>query len=115
MEYSQSIRQSSCIVAYFIGDYTAMTGRHQIKGYEYQICVYSKGSDSYLGVILMTARDGVPFSPIIEIPTLTHFGAERAAQIEADALALELIHTGAIDALLPSRETILSPPISTDA
>lgn len=92
-----------------------MTDKHQIKGYEYQVCVYSKGPGRYLGVILVTSRNGVTLSPIIEIPTLAHFRAERAAQIEADALALELIHTGAIDALLPSRETILSPPISTDA
>lgn len=85
-----------------------MTGKHQIKGYEYEVCVYSKGLGSYLGVILVTSREGVPFSPIIEIPTLTHFAAERAAEIEADALALELIHTGAIDALLPSEKSTLS-------
>lgn len=84
-----------------------MTDKHQIKGYEYQVCVYSKGPGRYLGVILVTSRNGVSFSPIIEIPTLTHFGAERAAQIEADALALELIHTGAIDSLLPAEKTIL--------
>lgn len=78
-----------------------MTGKHEIKGYGYEVCVYSKGPESYLGVILVTSRGGVPFSPVIEIPTLTHFAAKRAAEIEADALALELIHTGAIDALLP--------------
>ena len=86
-----------------------MTGKHQIKGYEYEVCVYSKGPGSYLGVILVTSREGVPFSPVIEKPTLTHFSAKRAAEIEADALALELIHTGAIDALLPVGKTIPSP------
>lgn len=78
-----------------------MTDKHQIKGFEYQVCVYSNGPGKYLGVILVTSRNGIPFSPIIEIPTLTHFGADRAARIEAGSLALELIHTGAIDALLP--------------
>lgn len=78
-----------------------MAGKHQIKGFEYQICVYSKGPGSYLGMILVTACDGVALSPIIEIPTLTHFAAKRAAEIEADTLALELIHTGAIDSLMP--------------
>lgn len=82
-----------------------MSIKQQINGYEYQICVYSKGPDSYLGVILVTSRDGTPFSPIIEIPTLTHFGAKQAANIEADSLARQLIHTGAIDALLPLAES----------
>ena len=92
-----------------------MTGKHQIKGYEYQVCVHSSGEGSYLGVILVSSRNGVTLPRIVEIPTLTHFRAERAAQIEADALALELIHTGAIDALLPLEDTILRPVTSTDA
>ena len=89
-----------------------MTGKRQINGYEYEVCVYSKGPGSYLGVILVTSRQGVPFSPVIEIPTLTHFSAKRAAEIEADALALELIHTGAIESLLPIENTILRPVTS---
>ena len=92
-----------------------MTDKHQIKGYEYQVCVHSTEEGSYLGVILVTSRNGVTLSRIIEIPTPTHFGAERAAQIEAEALALELIHTGAIDALLPLEDTILRPVTSKDA
>lgn len=92
-----------------------MTAKHQIKGYEYQVCVYSTAAGLYSGVILVTSRNGVTLSPIIEIPTLAHFRAERAAQIEADALALELIHTGAIDALLPLEDTILRPVTSTNA
>lgn len=82
-----------------------MAGKHRIKGDEYQICVYSKRPNSYMGMILVTASDGVALSPIVEIPTLTHFAAKRAAEIEADTLALELIHTGAIDALLPPSRT----------
>jgi len=74
---------------------------HHLGDYEYQICVYSKGSDGFQGVILVTAHAGVPLSPIVEIPTPTHFMAERAAYIEADAVADQLIHTGAIVALLP--------------
>ena len=92
-----------------------MTAKHQIKGYEYQVCVYSTGAGLYSGVILVTSRNGVTLSRIVEIPTLTHFRAERAAQIEADALALELIHTGAIDALLPLEDAILRPVTSTNA
>lgn len=74
---------------------------HHLGDYEYQICVYSKGSEGFQGVILLTKHAGVPFSPVVEIPTPTHFMAERAAYIEADALASQLIHTGAIVALLP--------------
>lgn len=91
-----------------------IAGKHKIKGYEYQVSVYSQEPGSYLGVILVTSREGVPFSPVIEIPTLTHFSAKRAAEIEADALALELIHTGAIDALLPVGNTVPSSITSMD-
>lgn len=75
---------------------------HHLGDYEYQIYVYAKGTAGFQGAILITAHEGVPLSPVVEILTPTHFMAQRAAQIEADALAYQLIHTGAIVALLPS-------------
>ena len=75
---------------------------HHLGDYEYQICVYAKGTSGFQGAILITTHEGVPLSPVVEILTPTHFMAQRAAQIEADALAYQLIHTGAIVALLPS-------------
>ena len=78
---------------------------HYFGDYEYQICVYAKGSAGFQGVILVTAHDGVPFIPVVEILTSTHFMAQRAAQIEVDALAYELIKTGAISALASHQST----------
>ena len=78
-----------------------MNNEHHIKGYEYEICAYLNASGTYHGVILVKGCSGQPYIPIVEIQTPTAFRAQKAAQIEADALALELIHTGAITALLP--------------
>lgn len=78
-----------------------MNNQHHIKGYDYEICAYLSASGKYHGMILVKGHSGMSYSPIVEIQTPTAFRAQRAAQIEADALALELIHTGAITALLP--------------
>ena len=78
-----------------------MNNKHELGDFEYQICVYSGISGTYKGVILITAHAGIPFSPIVEIPTPTQFMAERAAHIEAESIAVQLINTGAIMALLP--------------
>lgn len=97
-----------------------MNGKYHIGGYDYEICVYSGTSGTYRGVILIIAHAGVLFSPILEIPTPTHFMAERAARLEAESLAHQLINTGAIVALLPKEgvvnsswpeETLFSPPL----
>lgn len=74
---------------------------HYLGDYEYQICVYSKDSAGFQGVILVTKHAGVALSPVVEIPIPTHFMARRAAYIEAHAVAKQLIHTGAIAILLP--------------
>lgn len=74
---------------------------HHLGGYEYQICVYAKGTAGFQGAILITAQDGVPLAPVVEIITPTHFMAQRAAQIEGNTLAYQLINTGAIVALVP--------------
>lgn len=74
---------------------------HHLGDYEYQICVYSKDSAGFQGVILVTKHAGVALSPIVEIPIPTHFMARRAAYIEAHAVASQLILTGAIANLIP--------------
>lgn len=73
----------------------------QHRGYEYQITSYRKGDGMFQGMILLTAHAGIQYSPIIEIPTPSAFKAERAARIEASALACQLIETGAMTALVP--------------
>jgi hypothetical protein len=73
----------------------------QHKGYGYQITSHRKGDGMFQGVILITAHAGIQYSSIIEIPTPSAFKAERAARIEASALACQLIETGAIVALVP--------------
>lgn len=78
-----------------------MSEKHHIGDYDYEICVYSSASGQYQGVILVTAKDGIPYRPVVEIQTPAFFNASKAASIEADALANELIHTGAIAQLLP--------------
>ena len=69
--------------------------------YEYQIASYKKVNGMYQGVVLLTAHGGIEYSPIIEIPTPSVFKSERAARIEASALACELIETGGVAALVP--------------
>ena len=73
----------------------------QHRGYEYQITSYRKGDGMFQGMILLTAHAGIQYSPFIEIPTPGAFKAERAARIEASALACQLIETGAMTALVP--------------
>lgn len=75
---------------------------HHMGAYEYQICAYLNVSGAYQGVILVTAYAGTPYTPVVEIRTPTCFQAQRAAHIEAEALAVELIHTGTISKLLPT-------------
>lgn len=67
--------------------------------YEYQIVSYKTLDGRYQGMILLIAHAGIPYSPIVEIPTPTTLKSEHAAQIEASALACELIETGAVAAL----------------
>ena len=69
--------------------------------YEYQIVAYKKVSGMYQGVILVITHAGIHLTPIIEIPTPSTFKTERAARIEASALACQLIETGAMVALMP--------------
>ncbi|MGK5007659.1 hypothetical protein [Janthinobacterium sp. LB2P70] len=68
--------------------------------YEYQIVSYKKVDGRYQGMILLIAHAGIPYSPIVEIPTPSSFKSECAAQIEASALACQLIETGAVAALV---------------
>lgn len=77
-----------------------INGRQHFCGYDYQICTYVNSTGAYQGVILVTALNGVRFNPIIEIRTATSFYTKMAARIEADALAVDLMHTGAISKLI---------------
>ncbi|QYG08973.1 hypothetical protein [Janthinobacterium sp. PAMC25594] len=76
--------------------------KHNMGDYEYQICAYLNSSGAYQGMIFVTAYAGKPYTPIVEIRTPTCFQAQRAARIEAEALAVELIYTGTLFRLLPT-------------
>ena len=80
------------------------------KGYEYQISSYRKGDGMFQGMILLTAHAGIQYTPIIKIPTPSAFKAERAATIEASALACQLIETGGMTALVPQDASSSSCP-----
>ncbi|WP_162995596.1 hypothetical protein [Janthinobacterium agaricidamnosum] len=86
----------------------------QHRGYEYQITSYRKGDGMFQGMILLTAHAGIQYSPIIEIPTPSAFKAERAARIEASALACQLIETGAMTALMPQGGKANSWPVESE-
>lgn len=75
--------------------------RMQHGDYEYYLVSYKKANGMYQGIILLTAHAGKQYSSIIEIPTPSAFKTERAAWIEASALACQLIETGAMSALVP--------------
>ena len=69
--------------------------------YEYQIAAYKKATGMQQGVILVLTHAGIRLTKIIKIPIPTIFKTERAARIEASALACQLIETGAMIALMP--------------
>lgn len=75
---------------------------HKIGGYHYQIRAQLNSSETYEGVILVTAYAGTPYTPVVEIRTPSFFQTQRAAHIEAEVLAVELISTGKISKLLPT-------------
>lgn len=81
--------------------------------YEYCIASYRKSDGMYQGLILLTAHAGIQFSPIVEIPTPSVFKADRAARIEASALACQLIETGAMIALVPKDGKTSSWPVES--
>lgn len=81
--------------------------------YEYCIASYRKSDGMYQGLILLTAHAGIQYSPIIEIPTPSVFKADRAARIEASALACQLIETGAMIALVPKDGKTSSWPVES--
>lgn len=72
----------------------------QLGDYEYQVFVNSTETGHHQGVIVVTGYDGESYEPSIQIPTPTVFKTSHAAEIEASAMAVYLIHTGAITALL---------------
>lgn len=78
--------------------------------YEYQIVTYRKVGGMYQGMVLLTAHAGIQYSPIVEIPTPSVFKSERAARIEASALACQLIETCAVVALVPQDGKFTSWP-----
>ncbi|MGV8870875.1 MAG: hypothetical protein ACOH2S_28525 [Janthinobacterium svalbardensis] len=77
------------------------TQEMQHHDYQYFIATYRKTDGMYQGIIILTAHAGIQYSPTIEIPTASVFKTERAAKIEASALACQLIETGAMSALVP--------------
>lgn len=66
-------------------------------GYDYQLGAYPTPQGNHRGLIFLVAFSGTSFSPAIKM------------------LQEKLIHTGAIDALLPLEDTILRPVTSTNA
>ena len=81
--------------------------------YEYCIISYRKSDGMYKALILLTAHAGIQYSPAIEIPTPSVFKTDRAARIEASALAYELIETGAIISLVPQGGKTSSWPVES--
>ena len=80
--------------------------QHQQSGhYEYQVFVNSTETGHYQGVIVVTGYNGESYEPSIQIPTPTLFKTSHAAEIEASAMAVYLIHTGSITALLSHAES----------
>lgn len=84
------------------------------RDYVYQIASYKKGDGMFQGIILVTAHAGIQYSPIIEIPTPSAFKAERAARIEAAALACQLIETGGMTALVPQDAISSLDPVEAE-
>lgn len=82
---------------------------NHLNGYDYQLNAYLTAEGTFRGLILFTALSGKTFVPNIRIPTPTTFKSDRAARIEASALAFQLIHTGAISVLLPQDDAKSSP------
>ncbi len=74
---------------------------NHLNGYDYQLNAYLTAEGTFRGMILFTALSGKALVPHVKIPTPTTFKSDRAARIEASALAFQLIHTGAICVLLP--------------
>lgn len=74
---------------------------NHLNGYDYQLNAYITAEGTFRGMILFTALSGKALVPHVKIPTPTTFKSDRTARIEASALAFQLIHTGAISALLP--------------
>jgi hypothetical protein len=82
---------------------------HHLDGYDYHLGAYITTEGSFRGMILFTASSGKPLIPHVKIPTPTTFRSDRAARIEASALAFQLIHTGAINVLLPHHDAQAAP------
>ena len=80
------------------------TQLHHLAGYDYRLESYPTEQGKHRGLILLVAFSGTPLSPSIKIPTPTTFRTDRAAQIEASALAYQLILTDAIRVLVPCEE-----------
>lgn len=74
---------------------------HIYHGYSYQILSRRTSSGEHQGIIVILAHDETKFTPSVEITTSTTFKKYTAAQIEASALAYELINSRAIDVFLP--------------
>lgn len=72
----------------------------QLGDYEYQIFVNSTETGHYQGVIVVTGYNGEACEPSIQIKTPILFKSSRSAEIEASSMAVYLIQTGAITALL---------------
>ena len=87
------------------------TQRHQLDGYEYHLGAYITDEGKFRGMILVTAHAGNAILPNVKIPTPTTFKSDRAARIEASALAYQLIHTGAISVLVPRDDDQICPPV----
>lgn len=79
---------------------------HIYHGYSYQIISRRVSSGEHQGIIVILAYGETTYTPYVEITTSTTFKKHTAAQIEASALAYELINKQAIEALLPGNVSI---------
>lgn len=87
--------------AYFTEDVMETSNLHHLAGYDYHLGTYPTDEGSHRGLILLMAYRGAQLCPPVKIPTPTSFHTDRAAKIEASALAYQLIHTGAVKDLVP--------------
>lgn len=74
---------------------------HHYHGYHYQILSRTISSGEHQGIITVLAYDETFYPTPVEITTPVTFKKYTAAQIEASALAFELINSGAISVLVP--------------
>lgn len=92
-----------------------MTEDIWVKGYVYSVDVAEEPAGKYRGQILVKSHrySGRTFEPPVVIETPAAFKREHAAEIEARALARELIDSGNLEDRLRTAPAEAPPPQTT--